>query len=117
VIDAQPPKRMRPAAADAANGPRVDQLARTIDPTNNPKPAELQAPDDAGESDLAFFRRRPHVNVRTRLPFENEFPPGVIDADRVAFVHVVTIRDPLTNEPTTRGRGIFYADSSDGGSA
>ena len=37
-------KTKRPAAADATNGPRdPDQLAREIGPTNNLKPAELQA--------------------------------------------------------------------------
>ena len=71
--------------------------------------------DNTGEDDLTFFSRRPHVSTRTRLPFPNEFPPGVIDAARVAFVHVVTIRDPVTNEPTTRGRGVFYSDG--GGTA
>jgi hypothetical protein len=73
--------------------------------------------DDRGEDDLTFFRRRPNVNTRTRLPFAGEFPPGVLEPGRGAFVHVATLRDPLTNEPTTRGRGIFYADSSDGGRA
>jgi hypothetical protein len=88
----------------------VEQLGSGLNPTNNPKQAGLQAPDDAGESDLAFFTKRPNVNTRTRLPFEGEFPPGLIDAERIAFVHVVTLRNPVTNEPTTRGRGVFYAD-------
>jgi hypothetical protein len=72
--------------------------------------------DDRGEDDETFFRRRPNLNARIRLPFKNEFPPGLIDAGRIAFVHVFTIRDPVTNEPTTRARGIFYSDD-DGGSA
>jgi hypothetical protein len=73
-------------------------------------PAPPNMVDNAGEDDLAYFRARPHVNTRTRLPIDGEFPPDVIDADRIAFVHVVTLRDPVTNEPTTRGRGVFYAD-------
>jgi hypothetical protein len=66
--------------------------------------------DDAGEDDLTYFRSRPHTHTRTRLPFPGEFPPGVIDVARIAFVHVFTLRDPVTNEPTARGRGVFYAD-------
>jgi hypothetical protein len=81
--------------------------------SNTPNASEAQAADDRGEDDETFFRRHPNVNARTRLPFPNEFPPGLIDAARVAFVHVVTIRDPLTNEPTTRGRGVFYCDDVD----
>jgi hypothetical protein len=84
--------------------------------SNTPNASEAQAPppDDRGESDFDYFVARPHVSTRTRLPFENEFPAGVIDAERIAFVHVVTIRDPLTNEPTTRGRGVFYCDDEGG---
>jgi hypothetical protein len=70
----------------------------------------IPPPDNTGESDLKYFTARPSVNERVRLPFPNEFPPDEIDAERVAFVLVVTLRDPVTNEPTTRGRGVFYAD-------
>jgi hypothetical protein len=83
---------------------------------NGPAPPSIMV-DNAGESDLEYFSRRPNVSTRTRLPFPGEFPLGLIDADRVAFVHVVTLRDPVTNEPTTRGRGVFFADSSNGGRA
>jgi hypothetical protein len=79
-------------------------------PCFSPADARPAPPDDRGEDDLTFFTRRPNVNTRTRLPFQGEFPAGLIDAERIAFVHVVTLRDPLTNEPTTRGRGVFYAD-------
>jgi hypothetical protein len=111
VIDAAPQKRMRPAAADAANGPRVDQLARTIDPTNNPKPAELQAPDDAGESDLAFFIKRPDARHRIRSAFENEFPDEFLKqrGGRTAVVIVAIERD-AAGRPTTRGRGLVFPD-------
>jgi hypothetical protein len=37
-----------------------------------------------------------------------------VDAPQAA---PVILRDPVTNEPTTRSRGVFYADSSDGGRA
>jgi hypothetical protein len=94
----------------------VEQLGSGLNQSNTPNASKPQAaPDDHGEDDLTFFSRRPNVNTRTRLPIAGEFPPGVIDARRVAFVHVVTLRDPLTNQPTTRGRGVFYADSSDEG--
>jgi hypothetical protein len=76
------------------------------------------APDNRAESDYDYFAARPNVSARTRLPFDGEFPPGVIDAGRGAFVHVfLASRDPVTNAPGTRARAIFYADSSDGGSA
>jgi len=76
--------------------------------------AHIPPPDDSGEDDLAFFSRRPTINSRIRLPFKDEFPellkPG-------AFVHVLLVtRDPVTHEPRTRARAIFYSDI-DGGSA
>jgi hypothetical protein len=55
-------KRMKPAAADTANGLQgIDQrlVTTTIDPTNNPKPVRLQAPDISGESDYDYFVARP----------------------------------------------------------
>jgi hypothetical protein len=67
--------------------------------------------DDRGESDLDLFAARPSVNERIRLPFPNEFAPDEVGATRVAFVLVVTLRDPVTNEPTARGRGVFYAET------
>lgn len=72
--------------------------------------------DDAGESDLEYFRRRPDVHTRTRLPFDGEFPAAVMELARgcTMFVHVVMMRDPMTNEPTTRGRGIFFSDIGGG---
>jgi hypothetical protein len=110
------PETARPAIAlhdePASN---VEWLGRPLNPPNTPSPDQLQAPDDAGESDLAFFTKHPNVNARTRLPFPNEFPPGLIDAERIAFVHVfLASRDPKTNAPGTRARGIFYADNKGG---
>jgi hypothetical protein len=50
------------------------------------------------------------------LPFPDEFPAGVLEPGRGAFVHVLLVtRDPKTNAPATRARAIFYAD--DGGTA
>jgi hypothetical protein len=105
------PKTAKPAPARREEPvSKVERLGSELDRSNTLKPNQPQAPDDCGEDDLTFFSRRPHVSTRTRLPFPNEFPAGVIDAARIAFVHVVTLRDPVTNEPTTRGRGVFYAD-------
>jgi hypothetical protein len=71
--------------------------------------------DDRGEDDLAFFSRRPDINSRVRLPIDGEFPPEMLRPG--AFVHVLLVtRDPLTNEPRTRARAIFYSDI-DGGRA
>jgi hypothetical protein len=99
--------------------------ARSVDPrhllaatTPNFKchsPAELRpAPDDRGESDFDFFAARATVNERVRLPFPDEFAPELLKPG--AFIHVLLIRDPLTNEPRTRARAIFYSDI-DGGRA
>jgi hypothetical protein len=49
--------------------------------------------DCAGESDLEFFRRRPDVNERVRLPFENEYPVCVLLPGRPAFVRLEIDRD------------------------
>jgi hypothetical protein len=70
------------------------------------------APDDRNEDDLTFFSRRPSINERVRLPFENEFPAEVLKPG--AFIHVLLIRDPLTREPRTRARAIFYSDIEGG---
>jgi hypothetical protein len=49
------------------------------------------------------------------LPIDGEFPPETLRPG--AFVHVLLVtRDPLTNEPRTRARAIFYTDI-DGGRA
>jgi hypothetical protein len=106
-----------PKPATARHGEPVSNSERLGSPlgrSNNPKPAELQAPDDAGESDLAFFTKRPSVNERIRLPIANEFPDELLKPG--AFVHVVLVRDPITNAPRTRARAIFYSDI-DGGRA
>jgi hypothetical protein len=79
------------------------------------KRASPMVDDTTGEDDEAFFRRRPRVNTRTRLPFDGEFPPGVLEPGRGAFVHVVIVRDQNGN-PGTRGRAILYSDIK-GGSA
>ena len=76
------------------------------------KHAPPPMPDDAGEDDLAFFSRRPNVNSRIRLPIDGEFPPELLRPG--AFVHVLLIRDPLTGEPRTRGRALFYSDLEGG---
>jgi hypothetical protein len=70
------------------------------------------APDDRAESDLDFFTARPNVDSRIRLPFADEFPDEVLKPG--AFIHVLLIRDPLTNEPRTRARAIFYSDIEGG---
>jgi hypothetical protein len=73
--------------------------------------------DDRGEDDDTFFRRRPHVNERTRLPFDGELPPAMvaIARGRSVFVSVAIQRDRAGN-PTTRARAVFCSDI-DGGRA
>jgi hypothetical protein len=94
-------------------------LAWAIAPARVPGARMKHAPpstmaDCTGEDDLEFFTARPDVDSRVRLPFENEFGPELLRPG--AFVHVLLIRDPLTNEPRTRARAIFYSDI-DGGHA
>jgi hypothetical protein len=105
------PKTAKPAREDSAEPvSKSDQLAREIDPTNNPSPAQLQAPDDAGESDREFFGRRPHVNSRKRLAFDNEPPPGVLERDEyenIAFISVRVKRD-AAGLPATIFRAAIY---------
>jgi hypothetical protein len=110
------PKRTRPADAATSGRPRgIDQISNDR-PLNTASATETQAPslaDTAGEDDETFFRRRPRVNTRTRLPFESEFPPGVLE--RGAFVHVLIIRNS-DGSPGTRAHAIFYS-NIDGGRA
>jgi hypothetical protein len=82
--------------------------------SDTPKASEPQAPpDNRGEDDATFFSRRPSVNSRVRLPFKGEFPDDLLKPG--AFVHVLLVtRDPLTNEPRTRARAIFYSDIEGG---
>jgi hypothetical protein len=99
------PKKTKPVAAGATTGLRgSQQLGSRLNPSpNTTPPIETQAPDISGESDFAFFSRRPSVNTRTRLPFENEFPPGVLEPGRGAFVRVLIERDE-TGQPKRRAR-------------
>jgi hypothetical protein len=83
---------------------------RDPDTTKSVRP---QAPDDRGESDYAFFSRRPGINSRIRLPFAGEFPPCVLEPGRAAFVYVTIERDRAGN-PGTRARAIFYSDIEGG---
>jgi hypothetical protein len=101
-------------------GPSVD-TACSADPkirtaqrsSNTTKPAGPQAPAAAGQSDYDFFVAHPDVNTRIRLPFENEFPAGVLEPGRTAFVYVTIERDRAGN-PGTRARAIFYSDIEGG---
>jgi hypothetical protein len=90
-------KTKRPADAAASAGPRkTDRLGSKISSTNNANGSTSQAPcpaDDAGEDDWTYFRARPGVNTRTRLPFENEYHACVLLPGRPAFVHVEIERD------------------------
>lgn len=91
-------KTKRPADAATSAGPRVDQrlVRTTITPTNSLKSAGPQAtplPDDRGEDDWTYFRRRPGAVTRLRLPFEDEYPACVLLPGRPAFVRIQVERD------------------------
>ena len=100
-----------------AGGDPIPNAVCQDEPESISQPDRPQAPpDNRGESDFDFFRARPNVNTRTRLPFAGEFPPGMLEPGRSVFVHVfLASRDPKTNAPGTRARAILYAD--DGGTA
>jgi hypothetical protein len=73
---------------------KAEWLGGPLDPSNTPNAGGPQAPpDDCGEDDETFFRRRPNVNTRTRLPIDGEFPPGVLEPGRGAFVRILIERD------------------------
>jgi hypothetical protein len=74
------------------------------------------AADDTGESDFDYFIRRPCARHRIRSAFPGEFPRRLLKEGngRPAVVIVAIERDPVTNEPTTRGRGLVFPE---GGSA
>jgi hypothetical protein len=73
------------------------------------KPAPPNMADDRGESDYAFFSRRPEVNTRTRLPFENEFPPTVLAPGRHAVVRIRIMRD-ANGEPKRVRRRLRFCE-------
>jgi hypothetical protein len=104
------PKRTKPASAETAGELRgIQQLGSRLNPSpNTPSPARLQAPDDAGESDWAFFRARPGATIRTRLPFPDEFPDDFIACGGgVAFVRVAVVRDDR-GLPVWAARSVMF---------
>lgn len=78
--------------------------------SNTPSLDQLQAPDISGESDFDYFTRRPHARHRIRSAFAGEFPRKLLKQGngRPAVVIVAIERDPVTGEPTTRGRGLIF---------
>jgi hypothetical protein len=106
-------KMARPAIAQTMNGPRKsDQLGSEISSTNTPQPDQLQAPDISGENDELFFRRRPGVRQRLRLPFTAELPPEVwqaaVAAGLAAFV-IVEMKRGAPGVPWIRSRQFVFA--------
>jgi hypothetical protein len=73
-------------------------------PAADPRPA----PDVTGESDYAFFSRRPGISSRTRLPFENEYPVCVLLPGRSAFVRIVIIKRDDNGQPTRIARRLSF---------
>jgi hypothetical protein len=79
-------------------------------------PAKLRpAPDDRGESDLAFFTARPNAKHRIRSAFAGEFPRRILKQGRGRpAVVIVTIERDASGRPTRRARGLVFPN---GGSA
>jgi hypothetical protein len=110
----QPPKTAKPASGLSAEPvSKSEQLGGRLDSTNNPKPAEPQAPDAFGENDELFFRRRPGARQRLRLPFDAELPIEVWQpaaaAGLAAFVIVSMTRD-AEGAPTIISRQFVLAE-------
>ena len=103
------PDTAKPASGLSA-GPvsKIEQVGTELVPSNTPKPAELQAPDISGESDYAFFSRRPGIDSRIRLPFPDEFPVCVLLPGRPAFVRVWMIQRDPDGRPLRRRRALRF---------
>jgi hypothetical protein len=106
-------KTAKPASASHAEPvSKSEQLGSGLNPTNNPKPVRPQAPDDAGENDELFFRRRPGARQRLRLPFPAELPPEVwqeaVAAGLAAFV-IVEMKRGAPGAPWIRSRQFVFA--------
>jgi hypothetical protein len=91
-------KTARPATAKTVNGPRdSEQLRGRLDPTDKLKQSAPQVlPDAFGESDLAYFAARPHLDERVRLPFDFELPDEIVQAavDEGMAGFIVVARGP-----------------------
>jgi hypothetical protein len=91
------------APALARRSPSRENLDRTLEVVHAETPsgktfisrgnARPAPPDDAGESDYAFFTKRPHIDSRVRFPFENEYSSYVLAPGRSAFVRIQITRD------------------------
>jgi hypothetical protein len=108
----QPFRTAKPAPARCEEPvSNVEQLGSGLDQSNTPKASEPQAPDDAGESDHDYFRRRPEARHRFRLPLPDEFPAAILSEARIqargceVLVLVVIDRD-ARGRPATRARGL-----------
>ncbi len=105
-------KTAKPASASHAEPvSNLEWLGGPLNSQNTPNATKPQAPpDDRGESDLTFFSRRPGVNSRKRLAFENEPPPGVLERDdSVAFI-VVRLERDAAGKPATILPEIAYGE-------
>jgi hypothetical protein len=111
-------KKTKPAIAQTMNGPRdSSSLGSGLDQSNTPSLGQPQAPlppDNRGESDWEYFRARPGVATRTRLPFPREYPDDFLEyGGGAAFLHIAVTRD-RNGEPTWCDRRLQFCE---GGSA
>jgi hypothetical protein len=69
----------------------------------------MNAPDNIGEDDFAYFRARPMARTRIRSAFPNEFPRRLLKpgGGRPAVVIVAIERD-AAGQPTRRARGLVF---------
>jgi hypothetical protein len=89
----------------------ADFEARQQRNLNNVATPRAQAADDAGESDLAFFRARPEAKTRIRAAYPGEFPVDLLpDARGRTLLVIVAIQRDLAGQPLHRARGLIFAD-------
>lgn len=67
------------------------------------------ADDDGVDSDFIWFRKRPDVRTRIRLPFRDELPPLLAPAPHGATILVIVTVNRRDDGSFLRARGFLYA--------
>jgi hypothetical protein len=105
-------KTAKPASASHAEPvSKSEQLGGELDLTNNPTPAELQAPCQVDarpapwrDDDRAYFRAN-NVTTRIRLPFPDEFR-AVLEPGHDAYVHIIIVEREADGQPRRARRRL-----------
>jgi hypothetical protein len=94
------------------NGPgRAPQAASAINGTSGPSKESINAHPAAQDDDLSYFRANPGARTRIRAAFTNELPRALRRRARGRqLVVLVAVERDASGQPTTRARGVFFAD-------